>query len=419
MAQGSQNYAMQPYRPQQESGYARIFSPDENTEDAMLTGEVYAVHDADALNSDKMTAKVPPAYDGLSSSFSFKENVEEWQLITIVEENKQAPLIRFRLKGNARAVISLLDIEKLTQPGAVKYLLDTLRPHFVKDRNHVYLWRFLRFFKFTRGNSDITMWIPRYQIMFHKVVDSWMDILDLAKGYNEGLRTNHSQKFPINDHLMVLMFTVAFDLTEFQRRDITSILTQRGIKMQDYTFELISEVFRDLLCSTKTGINDPYVRPTRIGSGKGNSSRRRTFYIEDEGIFDDDEGWWVVDDDTGEEGFLSQVDDVFYSPQDEWGTTWESANVVGRFLKRRKGKGKGKGGKKRRGQFRSRKEKGKAHMTDEYDWYYEPSQEEIWYEKEWGDKSLYGKGGKFNNRKGKGKYSKGKGSSKNMKATKA
>ena len=48
-------------------------------------------------------------------------------------------------------------------------------------------------------------------------------------------------------------------------------------------------------------------------------------------------------------------------------------------------------------------------MTDENDYYYEPSQEEIWYEKEWGDESLYGKGGKFNNRKGKGKYSKGKG----------
>ena len=115
MAQGSQNYAMQPYRPQQESGYSGTFSPDEDIEDAMLTGEVYAVHDADAWNSDKMTAKVPPAYDGLSSYFSFEENVEEWQLITIVEENKQAPLIRFRLKGNARAVRNLLDIEKLTE----------------------------------------------------------------------------------------------------------------------------------------------------------------------------------------------------------------------------------------------------------------------------------------------------------------
>ena len=48
-----------------------------------------------------MTAKVPPAYDGITSFFNFEENVEEWQLITTVEENEQAPLIRFRLKGNA------------------------------------------------------------------------------------------------------------------------------------------------------------------------------------------------------------------------------------------------------------------------------------------------------------------------------
>ena len=45
-------------------------------------------------------------------------------------------------------------------------------------------------------------------------------------------------------------------------------------------------------------------------------------------------------------------------------------------------------------------------MTDENDYYYEPSQEEIWYEDEWGDESFYGKGRKH---KGKGKYSKAKG----------
>ena len=147
--------------------------------------------------------------------------------------------------------------------------------------------------------------------MFQKVVDSWMDIVDLAKdttninyqgyinfqnqqvlaraqlnndqnpvyfdpehpdtlkGYNEGLRTKHRQRFPINDHLMVLMFIVASDLTKFQRRDITSNQTQQGIKLQDYTCELIAKVFRDLLCSTKTGINDTYVRPTGIGTGEG------------------------------------------------------------------------------------------------------------------------------------------------------
>ena len=30
-------------------------------------------------------------------------------------------------------------------------------------------------------------------------------------------------------------------------------------------------------------------------------------------------------------------------------------------------------------------------MTDENDYHYEPSQEEAWYEDEWGDESFYGK----------------------------
>ena len=203
----------------------------------------------------------------------------------------------------------------------MEYFLDTLRPFFVKDRGHVFLWRFLRLFKFTRGNSDITMWIPRYQIISQKVVDSWMDLAkrctnhqlphfihyveaqnhmirhqqqaigviepaqydynhpDAMEMYNTAMANVHRQKFPINDHLMVMMFIDASDLSEQQRRDITTNLTQRGIRMPDYTWTVITEVFRDLLCSTKNGISDPNVRPSGGHSrGKGKSSgHRRTF----------------------------------------------------------------------------------------------------------------------------------------------
>ena len=256
--------------------------------------EIFAVRDDEAWSSDKMIAKVPPAYDGLTSFFAYEEYVEEWLLITTIEAEKQAPLLRFRLKGNALTVNTLLNTELLKRPGAIKYFLDTIRPYFVKDRAHVFLWRFLRLFKFTRGNSDITMWIPRYQIMFQKVVDSWMDVQehstdhteirylqwvkaqnmqirqqqgalgfmnpmlydpnhpDTLALYNERMAEVHRAKFPINDHLMVMMFIVASDLSEQQRREITSNLIQRGIRMPDYSWNLITEVFRDLLCSIKT-----------------------------------------------------------------------------------------------------------------------------------------------------------------------
>ena len=71
MAQGSQNYAIQPYRTP-DSGYIGTFSPDDDIEDAMLSEEFYAVHDADAWNSNKMMAKVPPAYDVISAYFCFE-----------------------------------------------------------------------------------------------------------------------------------------------------------------------------------------------------------------------------------------------------------------------------------------------------------------------------------------------------------
>ena len=47
MAQGSQSYAIQPYRPQ-DGDYMENFPPDDDVEDAMLGEEIYAIHDADA-----------------------------------------------------------------------------------------------------------------------------------------------------------------------------------------------------------------------------------------------------------------------------------------------------------------------------------------------------------------------------------
>ena len=148
---------MNPYTGQQ-----ALLTPENDEEDSEWMESIFAVRDDEAWSSDQMTAKVPPAYDGLSSFFAYEEHVEEWLLITTIEAEKQAPLLRFRLKGNALTVKKLLDTDRLQRPGSIKYFLDTTRPYFVKDRAHVFLWRFLQLFKFTRGHSDITMWIPRY-----------------------------------------------------------------------------------------------------------------------------------------------------------------------------------------------------------------------------------------------------------------
>ena len=171
---------MNPY-----AGQYSLLTPEYDEEDSEWMESIFAVRDDEAWSSDKMTAKVPPAYDGLTSFFAYEEHVEEWLLITTIEAEKQAPLLGFRLKGNALTVKKLLNTDRLQRPGSIRYFLDTLRPFFIKDRAHVFLLRFLQLFKFTRGHSDITMWIPRYQIKFQKVIDSWMDLLDYSNDMTE------------------------------------------------------------------------------------------------------------------------------------------------------------------------------------------------------------------------------------------
>ena len=90
MAQGSNAYAVQPYRKDNTwdqmnpdaNGQLAYFSPENDEEDAVFMHGAFAMRDDEAWSSDKMTAKVPPAYDGLTSFFAYEEYVEEWLLIT-------------------------------------------------------------------------------------------------------------------------------------------------------------------------------------------------------------------------------------------------------------------------------------------------------------------------------------------------
>ena len=63
---------MNPYTGQQ-----ALLTPKNDEEDSEWMESIFAVRDDEAWSSDKMTAKVPPAYDGLSSFFACEEYVEE------------------------------------------------------------------------------------------------------------------------------------------------------------------------------------------------------------------------------------------------------------------------------------------------------------------------------------------------------
>ena len=61
----------------------------------------------------------------------------------------------------------------------------------------------------------------------------------------------------------------------------------------------------------------------------------------------DEYGYWAEDEDSGEVGFLPELEDVFWVYQDtEW--TWIVSRFQGRKMRRGPAKGKGKGkGRKR------------------------------------------------------------------------
>ena len=111
-------------------------------------------------------------------------------------------------------------------------------------------------------------------------------------------------------------------------------------------------------------------------------------------------GFWAEDEETGEVGFLPDLEDVFWVYDDNT-FAWVSSHFRGRRLRRGpprgKGKGKGKGGKFR---FRSRKGKGKGKRKGSFS---------NWSD---GESTFFGGKGKGKGKKGKGKKGKDKGEGK-------
>ena len=305
-------------------------------------GDAFIGTDDYASPHATMTTKIPPSYNGRTSWFAYEELIDEWVDLTVINPEKQGPNLRNRLIEDAQMYKPTLDRARLMDADTgVQYFKDTLRPRFVKGKENVFLWRFLLFFRCYRGNQDMTRWIGRFIITRKRLADAWMDLFpdytnqdpqfraDLqaniaaqqAAGQNPAIdpddpavfeawlvnqRRRHQNAFPLNDHLMTMMFIVAADLSESQRERLVSAMSVRGIQLAAYTFDVICQVFREIFCATRTGIADPNLRPQT-----SHGTKARSFCVLDEGDWDGDFGMWVQDDDTGEEGFVNLTDEVF------------------------------------------------------------------------------------------------------------
>jgi len=379
-------------------------------------------------------AKVAPAFDGRGPWFVFEEMVQDWQDITIIDETKRGAHLRNRLSGEAVVYRTTLDREKLAdKDNGVQYFMDTLRPHFLKGVQNVFLYRLFQFMKLRRGKLEINRWLAKYVLMRKRLMDAWNDLhtpmdpstpldsrneeirsLCRKKGWTmgdlsaaqkrellvEADKEDHLNQFPFKDNLYTLIFLIQSDLSDQQRLLLMSQLSIRKLKMQDWTWDIIRDIFVELLAAPKSNFDDPNVRPR-------NDFRERSFFLleEESGFLEGYSGYWVEEEETGLVGFLDEHVDEFWVMNED--STWAVRRFKGRRMKRGKGRG-GKGrGSKGKSRFR-RRGKGKGYSVDTEPWL----QEETY---KGGKKGKFKGGGKkgkkfspFEGGKGKGKF-KGKG----------
>ena len=128
----------------------------------------------------QVTTKVRPGFDGKTSLFAFEDAIDDWCDITELESEKWGPALRNRLEGEASVYKRLLGRDDLRQPngrGVDYFKRRTLRPHFVKGAQTVFIYRFRKFMKKNRGNGDLMKWMTRFQIDGRRLEEAWMDLL--------------------------------------------------------------------------------------------------------------------------------------------------------------------------------------------------------------------------------------------------
>ena len=129
----------------------------------------------------QVTTKVPPSYNGTTSWFQFEELVDDWVDITELDAEKRGPALRNRLEGDAAVCKPLLDREALRDPeDGVAYFKRTLRPHFVKGSQSVFMWRLFQLMRFYRGSQDFLRWIGKFSVTRKRLADAWGDLFEPA-----------------------------------------------------------------------------------------------------------------------------------------------------------------------------------------------------------------------------------------------
>ena len=150
-----------------------------------------------------ITTKIPPLFDRSTSCLKYEELIDFWQDLTVLEAVKRGPALKNRLVGDAAMYKGHLDRENLRAEDGVKYFKDTLRRHFIKGAQSVFLWRFYQFFRARRGDIDMVK-MDRQVLTSLEASARCLDG-PFTHATSEEV-TTHGRIFPLSDNLTTLMF---------------------------------------------------------------------------------------------------------------------------------------------------------------------------------------------------------------------
>ena len=119
-----------------------------NTEMALVT----TYSSTELRSGERFNVKIPLAFNGVEPWYIYEEYVRDWCDITSIDKDKQGPLLRERLTGEALVYKPQMDKEKLKKdkevfgiPEGAKYFLDFLRPKHLKNPAAFFLYRLVQY----------------------------------------------------------------------------------------------------------------------------------------------------------------------------------------------------------------------------------------------------------------------------------
>ena len=104
--------------------------------------------------ASRITTKIPPLVNGLTSWFNYDEQIDDWLDLAALEVSKRGPAFKNRLVGDAEMYTGLLDREPLTAHDGVKFFKDTVRLQYVTGAQS-FLWGFIDLYE---QEEEILRW---------------------------------------------------------------------------------------------------------------------------------------------------------------------------------------------------------------------------------------------------------------------